>query len=79
MRFVVGTPKSPEEQDVKVFFWLEEDDGDIILKAKREDDNDEHSWNILVISSEGLYRVATVGDDLGFPLDDYNDRILLKE
>lgn len=80
MKFVVRTPKT-QQDDVKVLFWLEEDeDGAISLKAKREDDEDEFSWNVLVINSDGLYRCPAVGDDLGFPVDsDDSDRILLKE
>ncbi len=78
MKFVVGTPKIKIEEDTKVFFWLEEEDGEITLKVQREDDPDDYGYNVLNINSKGLKRIRAVGNDLGFPLDS-NDRILLKE
>ncbi len=76
MKFIIGFPKEQEKEEVKIFFWLEEHDGEIILKAQREDDD--YSWNILTFGSSGLHRCVGVENDVGFPLDS-KDRILLKE
>lgn len=77
MKFVIGKPEY-RESNIKVFFWLEEDGNSVVLKAKREDDNDEIGWSVLVVSSDGLYLSESVGSDLGFPLDT-KEHILLKE
>lgn len=79
MKFVAGNPKLIKEEEIRVFFWVEEDDyGDIILKAKREDDNSDTSWNILVITSNGLRRSYAVSKELGLSIG-IAGRIMLNE
>lgn len=77
MKFVVGKHETKQEE-IKVFFWLEQNENSVVLRAKREDDNDEYDWSILLIDSEGLHLSEAVGADLGFPLDT-QEHILLKE